>query len=155
MIPLPPISTRTDTLFPYPTLCRSADLANRSRSARSTGRAAFLAPHPAHIASHFLEAVAGIMSDREKFAVLRRCRRVWAVAAIHGEVERLDSLHIALGERFAVGDRLVYLGNYLGHGPAVTATVDRLLSFPRAPIAQPGMFEIGRAACRERVGKYV
>lgn len=80
------------------------------------------------------------MSDREKFAVLRRCRRVWTVAAIHGEVERLDSLHAALGERFAAGDRLVYLGNYLGRGPAVTATVDCLLSFRRALIALPGMF---------------
>lgn len=80
------------------------------------------------------------MSDRDKFSVLRKCRRVWAVAAIHGEVERLDRLHATLAERFIFGDRLVYLGNYLGHGPAITATIDRLLSFRRALIAQPGMF---------------
>jgi serine/threonine protein phosphatase 1 len=80
------------------------------------------------------------MSDRDKFAVLRRCRRIWAVAAIHGEADRLDALHRALAGRFATGDRLVYLGNYLGRGPAVAATMDRLLAFRRALIAQPGMF---------------
>jgi serine/threonine protein phosphatase 1 len=80
------------------------------------------------------------MSDREKFAVLRRCRRIWAVAAIHGEADRLDALHDALAPRFAAGDRLVYLGNYLGRGAQVAATIDRLLEFRRALIAQPGMF---------------
>src|SRR3546814_11394374 len=34
---IPPTSTRTDTLFPYPTLCRS-----RRRTARSTSRDRFL-----------------------------------------------------------------------------------------------------------------
>ena len=56
------------------------------------------------------------MSDRDKFAVLRKSRRVWAVAAIHGEAEKLATLHRALEPRIVAGDRLVYLGNYLGHG---------------------------------------
>ena len=30
------------------------------------------------------------MSVRDKFALLRRASRVWAVASIHGEAERLD-----------------------------------------------------------------
>jgi serine/threonine protein phosphatase 1 len=80
------------------------------------------------------------MSDRDKFAVLRRCRRIWAVAAIHGEAARLDALHGALEQRFQPGDRLVYLGNYLGRGQAVTLTVDALLAFRRALIARPGVF---------------
>ncbi len=80
------------------------------------------------------------MSERDKFAVLRRCRRVWAVAAIHGEAERIVALHEVLAERFAHGDRLVYLGNYLGRGPAIRATLDALLDFRRRLIAQPGMF---------------
>lgn len=80
------------------------------------------------------------MSDRDKFAVLRRCRRVWAVAAIHGEAERLAALHAVLERRFAPGDRLVYLGNYLGRGPLVAAAVDELLAFRRALLARPGMF---------------
>ncbi len=80
------------------------------------------------------------MSDREKFAVLRRCRRIWAVAAIHGEAGRLDALQRALEPRFAAGDRLVYLGNYLGRSGSVVETVDLLLAFRRALIARPGMF---------------
>jgi serine/threonine protein phosphatase 1 len=80
------------------------------------------------------------MSDRDKFAILRKCRRVWAVAAIHGEIARLDSLHRELDRRLVGGDRLVYLGNYLGHGADVRATLDQLLAFRRELIARPGMF---------------
>jgi serine/threonine protein phosphatase 1 len=80
------------------------------------------------------------MSDRDKFAVLRKCRRVWAIAAIHGEVARLEALHRQLETRFTAGDRLVYLGNYLGHGADVRGTLDALLAFRRELIARPGMF---------------
>jgi serine/threonine protein phosphatase 1 len=58
-------------------------------------------------------------SDRGRFAVLKRARRVWAIAAIHGEVERLVGLHRALADAFEVGDRIVYLGNYFGGGTDV------------------------------------
>lgn len=74
------------------------------------------------------------------FSVLAPGRRVWAVAAIHGEAERLRTLHDELGSRFTAGDRLVYLGNYLGHGPDVCGTQDEMLAFRRAIIARPGMF---------------
>ncbi len=80
------------------------------------------------------------MSDKEFFATLRRSRRVWAVASIHGEDKRLDALHRALAERLTTGDRIVYLGNYLGRGPDVRATIDNMLRFRRAVIARPGMF---------------
>jgi serine/threonine protein phosphatase 1 len=36
-----------------------------------------------------------------------------------------------MSERFAEGDRVVYLGNYIGYGKAVLATVDELLDFRR------------------------
>jgi serine/threonine protein phosphatase 1 len=75
-----------------------------------------------------------------KFSVLRRVGRVWAVAAIHGEVERLAAIHDALEARFSESDRVVYLGNYAGHGPAIRATVDELLRFRRAIIGRPRMF---------------
>ncbi|MBT3628376.1 MAG: hypothetical protein HN527_09775 [Rhodospirillaceae bacterium] len=77
--------------------------------------------------------------DRDKFAVLRGARRVWAVGAIHGEAARLTALHEQLGERFLAGDRLGYLGNYIGHGRAVLETIDELLLFRRQLIAAPGM----------------
>jgi serine/threonine protein phosphatase 1 len=65
--------------------------------------------------------------------------RVWAVAAVHGEAERLARLHRRLEGEIGPGDRLVYLGGYLGYGHAVAATIDELLMFRRAFIARPGV----------------
>jgi serine/threonine protein phosphatase 1 len=76
----------------------------------------------------------------EKFARLRPGRRIWAVASIHGESERLGRLHDRIAERFRDGDRIVYLGNYLGRGSAVAATIDELLDFRRRVLARPQSF---------------
>jgi len=80
------------------------------------------------------------MSVRDKFALLRKASRVWAVASIHGESERLCRLHRELEQRFMPTDRLVYLGNAMGHGADVRGTIDELLSFRRRMLARPGMF---------------
>ncbi len=77
--------------------------------------------------------------DSEIFGVLRSARRVWAVAAIHGEAARLTALHRELIGRFATGDRLVYLGNYLGVGGDIAATLDELLLFRREIFCTPGL----------------
>jgi hypothetical protein len=74
------------------------------------------------------------------FAYLRGARRVWAVSAVHGEARRLARVHDLIGERFAPGDRLVYLGNYLGHGEDVSATIDELLDFRRRVLGRPQGF---------------
>lgn len=79
------------------------------------------------------------MPDQQIFARLGRPRRVWAVGAVHGEADRLAALHDAIGARFLPGDRLVYLGNMLGHGPDVRGTVDELLAFRRAILAMRGV----------------
>jgi len=83
-----------------------------------------------------VNAVASI----EKFAHLRGARRVWAVGAVHGEARRLARVHDLIGERFSPGDRLVYLGNYLGHGQDVSATIDELLDFRRRVLGRPHGF---------------
>jgi len=75
-----------------------------------------------------------------KFAVIRRAARVWAVAAIHGDAGRLRAIHDGIAPRLLPGDRLVYLGNYLGRGGAIIATLDELLRFRREFIARPKMF---------------
>jgi hypothetical protein len=62
---------------------------------------------------------------------LRNARRVWAIAAINGAAQRLIRLHDTISDRFQEGDRVVYLGNYVGHGDAVLATIDELLDFRR------------------------
>jgi serine/threonine protein phosphatase 1 len=79
------------------------------------------------------------MAEQELFATLRAGSRVWAIPAIHGQVEQLAPLHQALAREFAVGDQLIYLGNYTGHGTTARETVDELLLFRRALLAEPGM----------------
>jgi hypothetical protein len=78
--------------------------------------------------------------DSEPFGHLVRARRVWAVACIHGEAQRLGALHERLAERFAPGDRLVYLGDVLGYGPDSADAVDGVLEFRRAVLAERLMF---------------
>ena len=67
--------------------------------------------------------------------------RVWAVAAINGEIDRLKELHTVLERQFRPGDRLVYLGNYVGGGPASTQTLDELLLARRALLARFGLLD--------------
>jgi serine/threonine protein phosphatase 1 len=78
--------------------------------------------------------------DRDKFAVLHAAQRVWAVAAIHGDRAALSRLHTTLAPRLQPGDRLVYLGNFLGRGAHVRETLDELLAFRRWLLARPGAF---------------
>lgn len=79
------------------------------------------------------------MPEPSKFATLHNAHRVWAVASIHGEARRLDAVHEQIAERFEPGDRLVYLGNYLGHGKEICETLDQLLSFRRLLLSGRGM----------------
>jgi serine/threonine protein phosphatase 1 len=78
------------------------------------------------------------VSDADKLANLGRPRRIWAVAACRGDTARLDQIHLALAEKFRVGDRLIYCGDYLGGGDP-TGTIDRLLAFRTYMLAAPGM----------------
>jgi serine/threonine protein phosphatase 1 len=81
-----------------------------------------------------------VSGERKRLVRLQGSRRVWAVAAIHGEAERLIRLHDRIAPRFADGDRLVYLGNYLGRGNGIRATLDELLDFRRRIMARRGGF---------------
>lgn len=80
------------------------------------------------------------MQEREKFAVLKRAARIWAVSPVHGDLPRLRALHAYVNEQFAEGDRLVYLGGFLGRGAEVTGVVDELIAFRRQILARPRMF---------------
>jgi serine/threonine protein phosphatase 1 len=79
------------------------------------------------------------MRDKRSIASIRGNSRIWAVGAVHGDVGRLQALHLALEPRLEAGDTLVYLGNYLGRGRAVCETVDELLRFRRLFLARPPM----------------
>ncbi len=75
------------------------------------------------------------MNDRRKFAKLSGARRIWAVGSVHGEARRLERLHGALAQRLTPGDRIVYLGNMIGHGSAVAETLAAMMRFRAAVLA--------------------
>ncbi len=75
----------------------------------------------------------------EKFGCISAAQRVWAVSCIHGEAKKLGQLHEILAKRWQSGDRLVYLGNYLGHGPDIKGVFDELLRFRIDRLSLPGM----------------
>lgn len=79
------------------------------------------------------------MADSDIFARLHNAQRIWAIGSIHGEVDRLRRLHRVVLEQFADGDRLVYLGNFMGRGANVRATIDEILRVRRKVLARPGM----------------
>lgn len=80
------------------------------------------------------------MSFKVKYANLGHPNRIWAIPAINGQVAPLRHLHSLLIERFSPGDRLIYMGNYMGGENAqALATLNELLTFRRHLLAQPGV----------------
>lgn len=59
--------------------------------------------------------------------------------SIHGDVERLSALHDAVLERFELGDRIIYLGNYTGYGQDSVKTIDEILAFRRTILSHTGV----------------
>ena len=74
-----------------------------------------------------------------RFTSLGRARNIWAISAIHGDIDRLLILHDTLFPHIKPGDRLVYLGNYTGYGEHSSAVIDEILTFRRAVLAKPSM----------------
>lgn len=82
-------------------------------------------------------APASAMTDRQKFAILRTARRIWAIGAVHAQADRVEQLHAALWDRLELCDRIVYLGNMIGRGPAARETLDAVLRFRLHVLALP------------------
>lgn len=74
-----------------------------------------------------------------RFSSLGTPGRVWAISAVHGDLDRLTRLHDGLYNQIQPGDRLVYLGNYVGYGTESAACVDEILMFRRLVLSIPGM----------------
>lgn len=87
-------------------------------------------------------------SDNEIYARFNRARRVWAVAPVNGEARRLVALHRQLVDRLEPGDRIVYLGNYLGPGDNAVAAIDALLRFRALTLARRRAFACDLAYLR-------
>ncbi len=75
--------------------------------------------------------------DGTHFSILSPKGRIWAIAAVRGDAERLRQLHAMIEDRFERGDRVIYLGDVLGPGPDVIGAVDEILRFRRWVLARP------------------
>ncbi|MDG2284680.1 MAG: hypothetical protein P8N43_04005, partial [Alphaproteobacteria bacterium] len=75
--------------------------------------------------------------DRTHFELLRPGARIWALGAIRGDAARLRQVHARLAELFQTGDRVIYLGDVIGVGPAIVDTVGELLRFRLWVLSRP------------------
>lgn len=78
------------------------------------------------------------MAQDTKFAELVAKQRIWAIASVHGELDKLKALHGQLANHFLPGDALVYMGNVMGRGPNVGGCINEILNFRRLVILQDG-----------------
>ena len=98
----------------------------------------FIQPHsPFSSCVHLLESITKATDHR--FAPLGNAARMWAISAIHGEINKLTTLHDNIFPHIHVGDRLVYTGNYIGYGAKSHLVIDEILTFRRAVLAKQGM----------------
>lgn len=74
-----------------------------------------------------------------RFSMLGKARRIFAISAIHGEIERLTLLHDEIFPYIEAGDRVIYTGNYIGYGEHSHHVLDEILAFRRAVLAKPSM----------------
>lgn len=74
----------------------------------------------------------------DKFRDLGMPKRVFAVGALEGDVTRVRRLHDYLLETMEPGDRIVYLGDYVGAHDSF-ATIEELLLFRRMMMMRPGI----------------
>ena len=75
--------------------------------------------------------------DRTRFGLLQARGRIWAIAAVRGDAERLNRLWVSIAETFQQYDRVVFLGDILGPGPDNLGAIDGVLTFRRWMLAQP------------------
>ncbi|SCA57060.1 conserved hypothetical protein [Candidatus Terasakiella magnetica] len=78
------------------------------------------------------------MQLTSKFAEITGKRRVWAVSAVHGELDQLKAMHGQLANHFLPSDVLIYTGNIMGRGPDVAGCINEILNFRRLVILQDG-----------------
>lgn len=74
-----------------------------------------------------------------KFMNLGAPQRIWAVPAIHAQMDDLVTLHNRILKDFNVGDKLVYHGNYTGYGEDAVQTIDEILAFRRIILSVTGV----------------
>ena len=66
--------------------------------------------------------------------------RIWAIPALHANIDALINIHDQLLEHFEAGDKIIYLGNYTGYGAAPIGTLNEILTFRRLILSFNGVF---------------
>ena len=77
--------------------------------------------------------------DPSHLSDLGNPRLIWAIPAIHGETGKLADLHDCLIQNIQPGDRIVYMGNYMGYSGSDPACMDEILTFRRMVLSRKGM----------------
>lgn len=78
-------------------------------------------------------------NDDERFIDIGTPNRIWTIPSIHSDVWQLVRTHDALLDKIQPGDRLIYLGNYIGYGETPLETIDEVLTFRRMLLSKAGM----------------
>lgn len=80
-------------------------------------------------------------SFSEKFTNLGEPRKIWTIAAVHGQRGCLARVHDKIFAEFQPGDRLIYTGNYLcaEKNAQPVDVINDLLAFRRQLMSQPGV----------------
>lgn len=73
------------------------------------------------------------------FVSIGQPRKIWAVPAIHGDLDALINLHDQLYTKFKAGDRILYHGNYTGYDERSADCVTEILTFRRMILARFGV----------------
>lgn len=79
----------------------------------------------------------------DTIARLRKARRIWAIASVHGVASRLATLAAHIEPRLQPRDVLVFMGNLIGSPPGgetpdIAATIDIALKLRRTVLGKPG-----------------
>lgn len=71
------------------------------------------------------------MDDANGVVTIRKAKRIWAIGAVFGDVSRLVRIHDRIASEIRPGDRIVYLGNLIGVGPASRQVIEEVVAFRR------------------------
>ncbi len=80
-----------------------------------------------------------ITKTHENYAALGTPDTIWAIPAIHGDLERLTQIHDNILDHFQCGQKIIYLGNYSGYGPQSANCMNEILAFRRMILSVQGV----------------
>lgn len=75
--------------------------------------------------------------DSEKFGIFTAVDRIWAIGAVRGNRDKIALMHQRIADAFQPRDGIIYLGDIIGIGNEITATIDEILRFRCAIMALP------------------